>query len=217
MPGDDLVSLLTRRPAPGLGLHTGQLTAFDAGPPVTNTVLVAGATLTDLPVLDTGVGLAADDVVLLLRNRTSWLILGRIGAGGTGGGGDTDVPGVGPGALTVTLPAAATISGHRAVTVTADGRLRYASDDEPDDVDAPIWVSAHAAVTDELLTAVTFGPLTEPTWSWPAPCPVWLGAAGALTATPPTVADGAVALTQLGWATAADTVHVDRQPSIALT
>lgn len=78
MRGDDLVPLLAAGRGRGavLSVHTGVLTAWTG--PGANTVTVAGADLEDLPALDTGVALAEGDVVLLLRNRSSWLILGRV-------------------------------------------------------------------------------------------------------------------------------------------
>ncbi len=74
---DDLVPLLTPRPVPGVGLRKGVLAAYDTGTGA-NTVTVDGTDLIDLPRLDTGVTLAEGDVVLLLRYRSSWAILGRI-------------------------------------------------------------------------------------------------------------------------------------------
>lgn len=74
---EDLAPLLVPKPQPGLGIRKAVLTAYDAGTGA-NTVTVDEVDLVDLPRLDTGAALAAGDVVLLLRYRSSWAILGRI-------------------------------------------------------------------------------------------------------------------------------------------
>jgi hypothetical protein len=74
----DLTGLFTA-PAASEPYRQGVILTFN---PATgaNTVQVGGAVLTDLPILAGGdtVNFAADDVVVLLRYRSSWAILGRI-------------------------------------------------------------------------------------------------------------------------------------------
>ena len=78
MRGDDLLPLLVPgRRGQALEVHKGVLDAYDSGTGE-NTVSVAGGTLENLPRLDTGVTLTAGDVVVLIRLRSSWAILGRI-------------------------------------------------------------------------------------------------------------------------------------------
>ncbi|WP_280412517.1 hypothetical protein [Nocardia asiatica] len=110
--------------------------------------------------------------------------------------------------------AAAALSGHRAVTRRTDGAFEYASNTDPAHLSAPIWVTTGAASSGAEVTAVAFGPLDEPSWSWTVG-PVFLGVNGALTQTPPT-APGAVFLAQIGTATAPTSIFVDRQHSITL-
>lgn len=85
MIGDDLTGFLTPPDDPGFGFRQGTVVAFD---PVTgeNTISVAGGTLTDLPLLNIGdtVNLAAGDVVVLMRLKSAWAILGRLMVPGGG-------------------------------------------------------------------------------------------------------------------------------------
>jgi hypothetical protein len=78
---DDLASILAppRDTGPGVGFRQGLVQAWD---PATgsNQILVAGGTLTDVPILNTGeaVALKVGHVVGLLTAGGSWFILGRI-------------------------------------------------------------------------------------------------------------------------------------------
>jgi hypothetical protein len=110
--------------------------------------------------------------------------------------------------------AAAALSGHRVVTASADGTWRYASNDNLADFAAPLWVTTGAVDAGEQGEAVILGPMTEPSWSW-TPGPVFLGANGVLTQTPP-AAPAAAFLAQIGYATSATGLFVDRNPSIKL-
>ena len=74
---DDLAGLLAPAAGPATGVRQGKVIAFDALTGA-STVAVAGSVLTNLRRLDTGITPTAGDVVLLLRVRSSWLILGRI-------------------------------------------------------------------------------------------------------------------------------------------
>lgn len=85
MIGDDLTGLLGRPPAPDSGFRQGTVLTFDPESGA-NTISVAGGLLTDVPVLNIGdlVRIAPGDVVVLLRLRSSWAILGRILPVGSG-------------------------------------------------------------------------------------------------------------------------------------
>ena len=111
--------------------------------------------------------------------------------------------------------AATALSGHRVVTADPDGTWRYASNDNPADMAAPLWITTGAVDAGQQGEAVILGPITEPSWSW-NPGPVFLGLNGALTQTPPAAPD-AVFLVQVGFATSATTLFVDRNPSIKLS
>jgi len=116
--------------------------------------------------------------------------------------------------IVISGAAAEALSGHSVVTRRPDGTLEYASNDNPAHQSLPLWVTTGAASIGAQATAVMYGLLEEPTWSWTAG-PVWLGGGGALTQTAPS-APSAVFLAQIGVATSPTTVFVDRNPSITL-
>lgn len=76
---DDLTGLLTPSPAAPLSVTQGFLTAWD-GVTFSNTVTVGTVTLSDLPVVSTATpgSLTAGVLVLLLRQRNTYYILGKI-------------------------------------------------------------------------------------------------------------------------------------------
>lgn len=108
-----------------------------------------------------------------------------------------------------------TLSGHRAVTRDIDDTLIYASNDDLVFLNAPVWITTGAALTGAPVSAVAYGPLSEPSWSW-TPGPVYLGVDGLLTQTPPSASE-ALFLAQVAVATSDTSVFVDRCPSIVLT
>lgn len=81
---DDLVPLLAASPQPGLGFRQGVVVAWDQQT-AENTVDVGGATLTNVPCLNTSEAqlLAPGDVVGILTAGSSWFIMGRITIPGT--------------------------------------------------------------------------------------------------------------------------------------
>jgi hypothetical protein len=83
--GDDLTGLFGGPPAPDSGFRQGTVQAFDPESGE-NTIAVAGGVLTDVDVLNIGdlVRIVPGDVVVLLRLRSSWAILGRILPVGSG-------------------------------------------------------------------------------------------------------------------------------------
>lgn len=85
MIGDDLTGLFGKASAPDSGFRQGTVQAFDPESGQ-NTIAVAGGILTDVPVLNIGdlVLIVPGDVVVLLRLRSSWAILGRILPVGSG-------------------------------------------------------------------------------------------------------------------------------------
>jgi hypothetical protein len=135
--------------------------------------------------------------------------------GDDGAAGPAGPPGP-PGASnsTITRAAAEALSGHRVVTADVDGRLIYASNDVPGQLAAPLWVTTGAALAGDMAEALMFGPMDELTWNW-TPGPVYLGQNGVLTQTVP-VASSAFFLAQVGFATSATALFVDRNPSIKL-
>lgn len=84
MRGDDLAPLLAGGERSDLGFHTGTVVAWEGGTGA-NTIDVAGATMTDLPILNTSdtVMLEPGHVVGLIRFKTTYFILGRVTPPGT--------------------------------------------------------------------------------------------------------------------------------------
>lgn len=135
-------------------------------------------------------------------------------AGSPGPAGPPGPPGASDSRITRT--AAEALSGHRAVTLDPGGQLVYASNDEPEHLGAPVWVTTGAALAGDLAEALMFGPMDEITWNWTPGTPVYLGQNGVLTQTPP-AAPAAFFLAQVGFATSATSLFVDRFPSIKLS
>lgn len=127
--------------------------------------------------------------------------------GPPGGGGSETVISTGT--------AGSALSGHRAVTLRPDSTIAYVSNDDLGDRDVPIWITTGAANTGASVQMVTFGPMTEPTWSWTPGRPIYLGTSGALTQATP-AAPAAAFLAQLGTATTPTSLFVNRFPSIQL-
>lgn len=120
------------------------------------------------------------------------------------------------GQVTLTGTAGEILSGHRVVTRDAADGIVYASNDDSAFLSAPLWLTTGAALVGAEVTVLVLGTFEEPTWSWTPGGPLYLGANGQLTQTPPTAAGGAVFLAQVGVATSATTVFIDRQPSFVL-
>jgi len=79
LPLEDLSTTLSARPAERQLFAKGTVTAWDASTR-RGTVVIAGATFTDLSALDTSAltTLAENNTVLILKLNQSWLIVGRI-------------------------------------------------------------------------------------------------------------------------------------------
>jgi hypothetical protein len=118
------------------------------------------------------------------------------------------------GQIRLSATAGVTLSGHRAVTQAPDGTLFYASNTEVGHVHAPIWLTLGAAIAGSSVEVLTYGVVSEPSWSW-TPGPLYLGANGLITQVPPT-APGAVFIAQIGVAISPTLVWIDRRSSISL-
>lgn len=119
------------------------------------------------------------------------------------------------GQVRLTAVAAAPLSGHRIVTPAVDGNVDYASAATPGHLHAPLWLTRGAVAAGGTAQLLAYGPIVESSWSW-TPGPVYLGTSGLLTQAAP-AAPGAAFLAQVGYATSATRLVVDRQPSIALS
>lgn len=114
-----------------------------------------------------------------------------------------------------TLTADGALSGHRAVRPTGAGTVEYAENQTAAHAHGPLWVTTAAAADGAPVTAIAYGTVTEPSWTWTAGQPVFLGAGGALTQTAPT-APTAEFLTVVGIATATEALFVNPAPPILL-
>ncbi len=88
------------------------------------------------------------------------------------------------GVQTLTLPASHDLSGHRAVVATAAGAA-YADPGDPSYQDAVIGITTGAALAGETVSIQAAGEMVEPSWSWTPGQPIFVGASGALTQSPP--------------------------------
>lgn len=76
---DDLTALLVPPPGPAVGFRQGLVLSFNLFSGA-NQISVGDAVLTDVPFLNAGTfsPIQAGDVVVLIRMRSSWAILGRV-------------------------------------------------------------------------------------------------------------------------------------------
>lgn len=105
--------------------------------------------------------------------------------------------------------AGATLGGHRAIFIDA-GRAQYADSAAPS-AERVAGITLGAAAEDAVVNYQTAGAITEPSWNWNEG-PVFLGANGMLTQTPPS--SGAVV--ELGVALAPTTIIVRIGPAVFL-
>jgi hypothetical protein len=113
------------------------------------------------------------------------------------------------GRTTIVRPAGQDLGGHRVVW-SDDGAAKYSDAGDVATAAAAIGVTTGAASEGDDATIQTYGPLNEPSWNWAPGEPIYLGAAGQLTQTPP--ASGAVR--QIAIAETATQVFIDLQPEI---
>ena len=78
-----------------------------------------------------------------------------------------------------------TLGGQRAVYLDSAGLYQYASNTVLEDSLRTIGITLNAAAVDEVIAVQTFGQIEEPSWSWDLDLPIYLGANGILTQTPP--------------------------------
>lgn len=114
---------------------------------------------------------------------------GRRGPAGEAGSGSTEE---------VTKIAGVNLSGQRVVTTQSDGTVVYASNTDVSVASKPLWLTLNAALAGSAVTVLSSGELTEPGWAWTPGVPIFLGANGTLTQTPPTVGGGAAFVQQVG-------------------
>lgn len=98
--------------------------------------------------------------------------------------GDT-APSVTPTVVGSAHRAAATLSGHRAVTTDDSGELIYADSTVLSTLERPVGLLLNAVVAGGIGNVVWFGKVTEATWNWTPGESIFLSATGFLTQTPP--------------------------------
>lgn len=111
-----------------------------------------------------------------------------------------------------TFTAGLTLSGHRAVTISA-GTVVYADRTVPGHARAVIGLTTGAAVNGTPVAVRFRGVVVEPSWTWTPDAPIWLGTTGLLTQTIPTVGF----LRQIAYAVTATLIVVDPREPLALT
>lgn len=144
------------------------------------------------------------------------------GPGGGGGGGAVAsvnhlTGAVLVGALLRSETAGTALSGHVLVSPRSDGTVIAADPTSLAGIDAPIWLTTAAASNAAPVEVLLAGRFTEPSWSWTPNAPLYLGAAGAITATVPTAAGGAAWLRKVATALTATVIQFNPSPPIKLT
>lgn len=104
------------------------------------------------------------------------------------------------------------LSGHRAVYISAANQAMYASKDD-DTADAVFGITTSAASLASAVEIRYIGVITEPSWNWTVKEPIYLGANGILTQVAPTSG----ALVELGIALTATSMSVRIQEAIWLS
>lgn len=87
----------------------------------------------------------------------------------------------------LTFIAGQTLSGHRVVKANGSGHAVYADNTVIGDSQLLLGMTLGAAVIGNSVTIAQSGNIVEPSWSWAPGQPVFLGATGAITQTPPSV------------------------------
>lgn len=115
---------------------------------------------------------------------------------------------VGPAGDAPSITAAIDLGGHRAIAANADGEGIYA-DQSNNTALAVQGISTGAAVTGAACVVARSGLLAYPAGGLTPDAPIFLGATGLLTQTPPTTGW----LKQVGYAVDADTISVEIGPA----
>ena len=127
-----------------------------------------------------------DGTALVVQTKETTVVVAVAEQGPPGPPGEDGAPGSGGGASNVMeYVADGALGGHRIVRATAAGKVGYVDPSDPDQAHATLGLTT-GAVADGALASVQFaGPITEPSWSWTPNLPVFVGAAGVPTQTPP--------------------------------
>ena len=121
---------------------------------------------------------------------------------------------IGPagGTTIITRTTVAPIGGHRVVIQEADGTVSYADHTDPAHADMALGLTIEAAGAGDEIQILVGGETIEPSWAWDVTRPIYLGATGLLTQTPPTTGF----LQQVAIPLAADRIYWQPQPAVIL-
>ncbi|WP_310530713.1 hypothetical protein [Novosphingobium sp.] len=97
------------------------------------------------------------------------------------------------------------VNGHRALSANAAGQVRHCGSDSAD-AQAVLGISLGAAIVGDIVLVHSGGDVEESSWNW-TPGPVWVGAGGVLTQTPPSTGT----LIRIGVASATTKLTVNPQ------
>ena len=109
-----------------------------------------------------------------------------IAAGQQGPAGIPGIPGP-AGGTAMQFTATSAIGGHRVLSLNAANELIYASSDDLGTAHKIVGLSLNAASPGGTVSVMRSGEVEEPSWNWVTTLPVYLGANGLLTQTPPVV------------------------------
>jgi len=155
------------------------------------------------------VTLGEDVNVVDTVREISIVTVGEVGPPGPAGAGGAGT------ALTKTAGTA--LSGHRAVVLDVSGEAIYADNTVLAHRDKVLGLTSGAASAGADVTIVSYGEITEPSWTWTLDEPVFLGANGLLTQTAPALIAGAVFLQRIGFPNGGPmTLFVDIDTAITL-
>jgi hypothetical protein len=115
------------------------------------------------------------------------------------------------GATTLACTAGEDVSGNRMVTYDALSAVVYASSASAS-AHAVLGMTLGAALAGAAVSVQTYGKVVEPSWSWTALAPVYLGTDGALSQTPPITGY----CVRLGFALDAHTLMLAIEPALKL-
>ncbi len=111
--------------------------------------------------------------------------------------------------------ATSAIGGHRMLATNAAGQIVYATNTEPMHAHTLLGLSTHAAAAGATLAVLQAGPIAEPSWAWAPGLPLFLGASGLLTQTPPAPPAAAFSLV-VGFALSATEIFLTPRDPIHL-
>lgn len=106
------------------------------------------------------------------------------------------------------------LSGHMIVTRNSSGDLVYASNNDPANLNAPLWMTVNAGLVSESVQVLMFGEFQEPSWTWIPGEPIYLGINGVMTQVVPVTPS--IFLAQVGYATGTTSIYFDQYPAIGL-